>query len=280
MQHIVILVHEHDDFERERYLLQELAGVWQAGGLRVTVARGIAQPIDADMVILHVDLTKVPADYLAAIRHCRRVLNGRVADISKRFFSTHQVTRHDDYEGPIIIKTNRNSGGGREQDIRARSGVVRRYAGALREKLPWAWRTRMLPAQYRLLKSKKDVPLIAWWNPDMIVERFLPERCDELYCLRTWTFLGDEETRSISYSNEPIVKSHNVLRREPLDDVPDELRQIRKDLGFDYGKFDYGIVDDRVVLYDVNRTPTLGTIAKEQLPRFHKLADGIRAFLQ
>jgi hypothetical protein len=29
---------------------------------------------------------------------------------------------------------------------------------------------------------------------------------------------------------------------------------IRRELGFDYGKFDYGIVDGRVVLYDVNRT--------------------------
>jgi hypothetical protein len=279
MEHIVILVHQHDDFERERYLLHELAGVWRTQGLRVTVMRGIARRIDAGLVILHVDLTKVPADYLAVIRQCPRVMNGGVTDISKRFFSAQQVSRRDGYDGPVIIKTNRNSGGGREQALRVKGGRFRRYAGSIREKLPWAWRTRLLPSQYRIFESKKQVPLVAWCNPDMIVERFLPERREGYYCLRTWTFLGEEETRSISYSAEPVVKSRNVLRREPVTDVPEELRQIRKDLGFDYGKFDYGIVDDRVVLYDVNRTPTLGSIAKEQMPRFHKLADGIRAFL-
>jgi hypothetical protein len=279
IEHIAILVHEHDDFNRERYLLHELAEVWRTMGLRVTVMRGIAQPVEADLVILHVDLTKVPADYLAAIRHCPRVVNDKVADISKRLICTHRVFRGDGYDGPVIIKTNRNSGGGREQMLRGKGSRLRRYAGGIREKLPWAWRTQLSPAKYPIFESAKQVPRVAWYNRELIVERFLPERWEGGYCLRTWTFFGEEETRSISYSAEPVVKSHNVIRREPVADLPEELRQMRKDLGFDYGKFDFGIVDDRVVLYDVNRTPTLGKIAKEQMPRFHKLADGIRAFL-
>ncbi len=55
---------------------------------------------------------------------------------------------------------------------------------------------------------------------------------------------------------------------------------MRKDLGFDFGKFDYAIVDGRVVLYDVNRTPNLGNLPKEQKPpNTRLLAEGIRAYL-
>ena len=62
--------------------------------------------------------------------------------------------------------------------------------------------------------------------------------------------------------------------------MPDELRNIRRDLGFDYGKFDYAIVNDRVVLYDVNRTPALGGLRKERfLPSIRLLAEGIRVYL-
>ena len=76
------------------------------------------------------------------------------------------------------------------------------------------------------------------------------------------------------------MKSTNVIRREVLSDVPDELRRIRTDLGFDFGKFDYGIVDDRVILYDVNRTPTYGNFEKTRfLPNFQRLAEGIQGFL-
>jgi hypothetical protein len=62
--------------------------------------------------------------------------------------------------------------------------------------------------------------------------------------------------------------------------VPDELREMRKSLGFDFGKFDYAIVDGRVVLYDANRTPAVGNFSREQfMPRIRLLAEGLNAFL-
>jgi hypothetical protein len=77
------------------------------------------------------------------------------------------------------------------------------------------------------------------------------------------------------------VKSSSVIRREVLRDVPDELRRIRADLGFDFGKFDYAIVDGKVVLYDVNRTPTYGGFDREDfLPNMRHLAEGIRGFME
>ena len=271
MEHLAILVHEHDRFDGEHYLLRLLMDVWQARGIRVSIQQGCQTPVDADLAIVHVDVTKVPPEYLGAVAGCPRVLNRRVVDISKRAISTNRVSSGDGYDGPVIVKTNRNSGGAREQTLRGKGPRVRRYAGALREKLPWAFRTHLSALKYPIFESAKQVPLAAWYNPDLIIERFCPERRDGMYCLRTWTFLGDQETSSLSYSQQPIVKSQSVIRREPVTEVPAELRQIRKTLGFDYGKFDYGIVDDRLVLYDVNRTPTMGRLAPDQLPRFHNI---------
>jgi hypothetical protein len=112
------------------------------------------------------------------------------------------------------------------------------------------------------------------------VERFLPERDGNFYCLRTWVFLGPAETNSLCWAKSPIVKSHNVVKREAVPEVPQELRDIRQALGFDFGKFDYAIVDGRVVLYDVNRTPTLGNFDEEVVrERLSTLASGIDAYL-
>ncbi len=55
---------------------------------------------------------------------------------------------------------------------------------------------------------------------------------------------------------------------------------MRRKLGFDFGKFDYGIVAGRVVLYDANRTPMFGSMRREDYwPRVQLLAEGIRGFL-
>ena len=66
-----------------------------------------------------------------------------------------------------------------------------------------------------------------------------------------------------------------------LGEVPDELRQIRRELKFDYGKFDYTMVDGRPVLFDANRTPTIGRFPKARyLPLAETLAGGLDSFLQ
>jgi hypothetical protein len=280
MRHILILVHRHDAFDKDRYVLREIVEVWREWGWRVSIAQGPGERVAADVVICHVDLTVTPADYRAFAESYPMVLNGRVTDISKHIISRNVVRRGDGYDGPVIVKTRRNSGGSRERRLQNRVGRVRRRLRALRERFPWSWQSHLPTHAYPVFDAPRDVPRVAWYNPALIVERFLPERSDGQYCLRTWVFLGDRETNAISYANEPIIKSHNIVRREPVPDVPEELRRIRCELGFDYGKFDYGIVDGRVVLYDVNRTPTFGKIPREQYwPRVQMLAEGIRAFV-
>lgn len=279
MHHIVILLHRHDRFDNPQYFLREIAEIWREQGLRVSVLHGPGPRLDADMAILHVDLTVVPDDYLAFARQYPVVINGSVTDISKRLISTNLVCREDGYEGQVVVKTNRNCRGEREAVLAAKKGpLLRRYARSFRDMLSWSCCSKLL--NYPIFESVSQVPAAVWQNPELVVERFLPECHDGFYCLRTWVFLGDRETNSVCYSAEPIVKYRNILRRETVADVPDELRQMRRDMGFDYGKFDYAIVNGRVVLYDANRTPALAISPKEDfLPSIRLLAEGIRAYL-
>ncbi|HEY5565435.1 MAG TPA: hypothetical protein VIL33_07585 [Rhodothermia bacterium] len=277
---VVVLLHELDTFDDSTYFLRYIVDVWRKDGLRVTVLHGPGASVDARLAILHVDLTIVPEDYLRFVRSYPTVINGRVTDISKRTISANLVNRDDAFDGPVIVKTDLNCGGVREATLEMRGPFLRKFLSASRRILPWSFRSHLRPSAYPVLESKSEVPRAAWNNPHLVVERFLPEQRDGYYCLRTWVFLGASETHSICYSKNPVVKSTNVIRREVLSDVPDELRRIRTDLGFDFGKFDYGIVDDRVILYDVNRTPTYGDFEKTRfLPNFQRLAEGIQGFL-
>src|SRR2546421_3513047 len=243
MAHIAILVHEHDNFERTAYFLREIAAIWRESKIRISVSRGVSRFENADLAILHVDLTVIPPEYLALARRYPIALNARVADISKRLISRHLVSRGDGYDGPVIVKTNRNWGGIKEGHLAAKGLMPQSYVCE--------------PGKYPIFLSPAKVPPAFWDAPELIVERFISEQRDGMFCLRTWVFLGDRETNSLSYAKEPIIKSSNVIRREVVPDVPDELRRTRHEMGFDFGKFDYAIVNGKVVLYDVNRTPSL-----------------------
>ena len=300
MHHIVILLHKYDTFEESRYFLHAIADIWREEGLRVSILNGPGPYVDADLVIMHVDLTVVPADYLTFVRRYPVIINGSVTDISKRLISTNLVCRDDDYQGQVIVKSNQNCGGSREvrvarmrtllgrcnQSLREDPRLARmrsflnRYYQSLRDKLPSTSRKGPSISDYAIFESTSQVPRVVWENPDLVVERFLPERHDNLYCVRSWVFLGDRETNAMGYSLQPIVKSGNVVRREVVAEVPEELRQMRRNLGFDFGKFDYVIVDGQVVLYDANRTPILGSLSKDQfMPNIRLLAKGIHTFL-
>lgn len=280
MAHVAILVHKNDPFERAGYILHEIAAIWGESGVRVSVLKGPGPRIDADLAILHVDLTVVPRDYLTCVRQYALAINAGVTDTSKRLISSNLVRRGDGYEGPVIVKTNGNFGGTTEARLAKSGPLPLRYAHSVRHRLPWSCRSLLSESDYPVFDSVKQVPRLVWHNTDLVVERFLPERHGSYYCLRTWTFLGDRETNTLRYSTHPVVKSRNIIRREPVPDVPDNLRRLRRDLGFDFGKFDYSIVDGKAVLYDANRTPSLGSLPREQfLSRARSLAEGIRAFL-
>jgi hypothetical protein len=273
MRHITILVHPHDDFAGCDYLLRGVAEQWRQSGTRVTVVRDPHKHLEADLAILHVDLTLVPDEYLQFMRRYPLAINAATGDISKRKISTNLVRDGDGYKGPVIVKTNRNCGGASEGLHAQRESWLWKNLRAVRRRLHWSWRSEIGMWEYKVFDSPAKVPLPVWFNPDLLVERFLPERRDGFYCMRTWVFLGDAEECKIFYANQPIVKSPVAVRIEE-GTVPDELREMRRQMGFDFGKFDYGIVDGRVVLYDVNRTP-VSRITPQNTPLFKLLASGV-----
>jgi hypothetical protein len=281
MRHIVILVHKNGPFENSGYFLNQMSEIWRKDGIQISVLRDLKSRLDADLAILHVDLTVIPEEYLDFVRSYPKTINARIKDISKRIISRQLVRRGDGYQGPVIVKTNRNYGGTNEALLAQNGSMLQRGVLSFRNRLPWSFRSYLAVSNYPVFESVRQIPWAVWLNPDLIVDRFLPERQNGHYCLRTWVFMGDKETNSISYSQHPVIKSSNVIRREQVSEVPEELRQMRRELGFDFGKFDYAMVDGRAVLYDANRTPTLGYFQKDNFsPSVRILAEGIRSYFE
>lgn len=279
---IAVITHAMDEFERGGYLLHRLIGHWEARGTELKVVKGPADsPPDADLAVCHVDMTAVGDEYARMFEHYPLVINGRILDISKSVFSDQLVRLEDGYQGPVIVKTDRNFGGMRELRLRLRQGDSNAQVNVQR---PWR-KIEFLPA-YPVFASPADVPLGVWRNPRLVVEKFRPERNEDgTYRLRVWIFCGDRGIYYQCISGEPIIKSHNTVRRENLDvaDLPEALRVKREKLGFDFGKFDFGIVDGEAVLYDVNRTPGSprgGGESSEAKKNIIKLSEGLDHFIR
>jgi hypothetical protein len=286
---IAILTEAIGPFRDGPYLLKELARIWQQDGLEVELVADPGYRGTADLAIQHVDLTVIPPEYVKLGESFEKCLNGGVVDVSKRVVSRNLLSMNDTYSEPVIVKTNNNHGGLPEALVASagwRSGYLTDEDLArtgttitLSQGRSASLKSYLSIDEYKVYDSIDKVPPEIWSNRNLVVEKFLPERHQELYCLRTWVFFGDKETNSLCYSHDPVVKSHTVVRREVVADVPDDLREMRRELGFDYGKFDYAIVDGRTVLYDANRTPTIAFNSEQVSPSLQLFASGIHSYL-
>ena len=66
----------------------------------------------------------------------------------------------------------------------------------------------------------------------------MPEREGDLYCTRSYVFAGTFGYVVRNLSTERVVKARGIVSREEVG-VPDRIVEMRAELGFDYGKFDY-----------------------------------------
>jgi hypothetical protein len=289
---IAILTPWADDFARRRYLLKLFVPHWQKMGHQVIVVTDEEPFVPASVAILHADITVISDASRRLASRYPRVVNGATLDIRKRRYSRLRLREPGPESFPVIVKTDWNAGGGQELRLsilkRPLGRLLRRFrlerfvlrqVLSLEARRPWHSRRVLGRRSYLVFPDARSVPSGVWRNPNLIVERFLAERHDGFYCCRHWLFFGDREVTRRSLSTNPIVKFD--ARLEPSSDpVPEELRLLRKRLGFDYGKFDFGIIDGEVHLYDANRTP--GAMAD---PGYHSettrvLSEGIRSFLE
>jgi hypothetical protein len=281
---IGILLHKDDAaFIYFKYLIKLLMKEWKSLGHSIELIRGTDRFVPADIVISHVDLTVVPDEYKEFLAQYPCVINRNVPDISKSRISGSLVGRDDPYTGPVIVKTDRNSGGFPEARMVGRRHLFRalanRLAGAssfARETAPVAWAAvrRISSGDYPVFSSLQDVPPAIFDNRNLVIEKFMPEVAGDSYHIRYYHFLGDKEITQRYQSKEKVVKASTSIGYEIVP-TPPELREMRKEWGLQYGKIDYVMHDGSVIVLDVNPTP--GLPSNDPLGRriAQCLADGI-----
>jgi hypothetical protein len=241
---IVVLLHPRQGMSRGAFVRRLATDHWIPEGRRMT-GYGGSSPPSADAAILHIDLTHIPEEYTQLAERYPVAVNIRARDISKRRVCTTLVSADDAYDGPVIVKTDRNHRGLPEESLGLND--------------PSARKPRLPDGDYPIFARKGMVPAWMWQDPDLVVQRLHVQREGALYVLHMWFFLGNRDIVSTYYGTEPVVKLANVVRKAPLhDDVPEAMRRRRAELGFDYGKFDYVIEDGEAVLLDANLTPNNG----------------------
>jgi hypothetical protein len=251
---LVVITHEFDAFlmrdgsagrVRSPYLLFDVLQILGSMGHRSRIVRGPIAP-SADAALLHVDSTSVADDYLRLASNYAKPLNFRTGDISKRKVSRLLLAKGDQWDGPVVVKSNYNNNALMED-------LHNRRARRLGRPAPHPNVQKGPP--YRILDSLEGVAAATWDDPSLVVERFIPEPDPEGgFVLRTWVFMGARERCTRSVTLDPISKAGDVIRYEPVE-VPPALRAERERLGFDFGKFDFVLHDDQPILLDANRTP-------------------------
>lgn len=255
-------------------MIYQLGEIWREQGHQVQIARDFHPA--ADLCILHHDRTYVsPADIPPAPAGVR-VLNAASNDISKRRYSTLLVTPDCGWAGPVILKTNLNHYGAPERrDGKTAGGELRQKLA----KLSWRLARRLPPNDYPVLDGLSEVPDWVWRDESLIVEKFLPERHEGLYCLRGWLFFGAESYGYRMFATHPMVKLKSVVSHEYLLEPPGEpILRLREKMGFEFGKFDYVVHDGEPILLDANKTPSLARRARSE--RVMRLARGVQPFLE
>ena len=253
MVRIVVITHEHDRFtdrrgfihRQDRYLFATTLAELRARGHTCIIAKGLSERPQGDVAVLHVDATVTPqeyVDYAATFPFC---VNLAPTDISKRHISQAGVRPGDGWAGPVIVKCNYNHGGSPEQHLNRmarRSGRPVPFPAAKRLK------------EYTVYETVAEVHPEVFEDPAIFVERFLPEKVEDGYAMRHWIFCGDQELCGRFVSRKSLVKGGGIFRFDMVE-VPEDLRQRRKELGFDFGKFDFAVHDGKSYLFDANKTP-------------------------
>jgi hypothetical protein len=277
----ILILKNHGQKKR---VIDAIALRWTKAGHRVITHYGTENLPEVDIVILHVDTTYLPDEYLRRLRRYPVVVNRRAVNISKTEYSKNIVTEKDDYAGAVIVKTKANYGGLPDawyQDPSLMGRLCVRLRILSQRNHGWENCSELDPFNYPILNNKKEVPEGVWKNRNLMVQQFLPEREEDLFFVRYWIFFGDQGWARRFGSKKPIVKFRTRVTAEKDIPLPDELVEMRNRLGLDYGRIDYVQHEGKTMILDVNRA--LGG-AKHNLDKFevelNSLARGIDRFAE
>ncbi len=259
------------------HLILVLTNLWREGGDTVTI--GPLPPDNTDACICHADYSVISDEFLARAKPDVPLINGKARNILKSNVSQMLLQRDTQWQGPVMVKTNANAHAGEEYAYH-RLDIPRLLKILAARIVPWQWLGELPLRQYPILESAADVPDWVWNDDRLVVDRFLPERDGELYVLRIWMFFGNKEYCMKVRSTLPLVKSRKVVSVELMEQVPDELRQVRTRLGLDFGKIDFVMHDGKALVFDVNKTPTVFLNKQGKPGQFvRSLAEGLDALI-
>ena len=195
---------------------------------------------------MHVDLSVVPKRYAAwaATSSDNQIIwNARINDIRKSRVSSHLLSRQDNWDGPVILKTECNCGA--------------RPEGALKSPLKkQTWRDAGNPENqdYVVKDSMSEVPCWAWNSPHWVVERYFGA-VEAEKSIWNLTILGGELELVRFTADSQNDYEQSQFDHWNFEQVDDELRKIVDGLSIEYGRLDLLKINGAWVLLDVNKTP-------------------------
>ena len=286
MQKKTILLIKENDAISIQYIVDIMAQKWRTSGHRVINHAGTRNLPCADVLFLHVDKTIVPVEYKNCASRFPVAINAKVLDISRKHYSTVKLKKDDEYDGPVIVKTDKNYGGIPEHRSVSKPPFIARLLltpfqlnAGRRVTKSWSRLSSLDPLEYPIFNNSGEVPLGVWNNNNLIVEKFVPEREDDLFFVRYWTFFGDKNLTGRYGCPHPIVKFRRCVTEITPVDIPEELISWRKKLSMDYGRFDYVMYEGKPILLDVNKTQSAGQLTDGHRQQVDDFSAGIDFYL-
>ena len=218
---IAILFHENN---RKRHLssyaITFLAEFWRKDGNRIHYLFGTRKFVPADLLLIHVDLSVVPDEYLEFASRYPIALNKAAKDIRKSLISVNLVRAGDSYSGKVIVKTDLNCRGSPERNIRRNPRLWRRLLSHRFVRGDANGSRFKASFDYRIYDSLAEVPPAVFERNDVVVEKFLPEQEENVFFVRHYEFLGDCATCTRLAALDPFVKDQTVVRIEEVEPPP------------------------------------------------------------
>lgn len=226
-----------------------------ARGIEVVDVYGTSQAVPADGVLVHVDLSVVPAAYAQFAQRYRVQINAGARDIRKRKFVDGLLSREDAYPLPVIVKSDLNYGG--EPEYKEQTRVERAFRRLYRIATA-APSSMTAKSDYRIFPLLAAVPADLF-TPDTIVQKLMLETDAGKNLLREYVFLGNRHYENIERSDGMIITEDEHVSCLPFTPHP-RLLNLRRRLNLDYGKIDYVLIDGEPFVFDANKTLGLGSV--------------------
>ncbi len=266
----IVILRDRPPLRPLTYAIDHYALRWREAGYHVIDHIGLGDIPNADLVFVHIDLSVIPQEYIEFIKKIPNTVNGQIFDISRRSFSQILLSQNDPYSGRVIVKTDANYGGLPESFLKKKK---------LYNKVFKRWSTIKALNKYRIFDSIKKVPKGVWNNNNLIVEPYLYDEENGIYSVSYYMFFGDKEISGrLTSPDEPLLKFDNCATDE-LIPLPDEVKQWRKDLKIDFGRFDYLEKNGKYFLIDVNKTEGGGSMNFDYPDEMDLFASGIEFYL-